>query len=370
MDKKSGLFAVVLAAGWTAVAMVIAMPDAATQTPPTTAAIMAGNIETAGGAAALAKVRSLSFAAGPLRYTAAADGRMKVRTAFAEDAVFESVLVGADSVRVNSLGRVRDATGFDRDRWIVLARLAGGAFTLRGFAGSLTFEATKSFGPERQHVLNASVGGLRVEFFVDTADFRLKRVLLAGTDDAGAARQESLEFGEPAAANGVSVPSALYAATVGVGGTYAPGPRPLENVKINEDLPAGFFDDFGVHAGATKAEAGRLEGNVLGGQFEDEDLFVRVFTNWTDEDVQTAGFKNGDVLVLSSGGAEFETKLYRLESQVDDATVYDPGKSIFTHLPERYPVYYAQFNSLSPKERYDGLKARIKILAPIQARRR
>jgi hypothetical protein len=92
------------------------------------------------------------------------------------------------------------------------------------------------------------------------------------------------------AGGGPRLPSMMYVAQVGVGGTYAPAARPLSDIKLDENLPEGFFKKFGINAGRTAAAPGRLEGNVLFGQFDEEDFFVRIMTNWTEDDIHTAGF--------------------------------------------------------------------------------
>jgi len=348
----------------------IVRPEPSDQVPDTAADIVSKNIQAAGGAEALARVRGISFAAGPAGYTGSADGRMKVRYVLEEPAAYEVLTVSGSSVRRNSLNRTTELSGIERGRWILMARLVGGLFTLKNFSAGLSYEGLKSLGPERHHVLSTQVEGLRVAFSVDASDFLLKRVVLSGVDSGGDRFEESTEFGNAEAVEGILLPTALYVSQVGVGGTYSPGPRPLTGFRINPDLPPDWFRDLTVSAGRASASPGRLEGNVLLGLFDEEDLFVRVFTNWTEEDVRAAGFKNGDVLVLESAGAAFETKLFILENQVNDPTVYSPGKSIFTHTPTRYPVFYAQFNTLSPKERFDELRAKIKLLAPIRAQKK
>jgi len=332
--------------------------------------VISKNIQAAGGADALARVKTLAFSAGPAGYTASADGRMKVRYVLEEPASYEVLIVSGTSVRRNSLNRVSELSGVERGRWLCFARLAGGLFTLKNFGSGLTYEGLKVLGPERHHILSTTVDGLRASFSVDASDFLVKRMVLSGKDAAGEIWEESTEFGSSEAVEGIKLPTALYISQVGVGGTYSPGPRPLADFKLNAELEAGFFDDLKVNAGRAQASPGRLEGNVLFSQFDEEDLFVRIFTNWTEEDIRAAGLKNGDVLILTSGGAEFESKLYVLENQVDDPAVYSPGNSLFTHTPTRYPAFYAQFNTLSPKERFDDFKVQVKVLAPIQARKK
>ncbi len=332
--------------------------------------VISKNLTAAGGAETVSRVGSLSFSAGASKYAASADGRMKVRSVLEEPAVFEAVLVEGTSVRKNSLGRVSEVKGFERMRWIILGRLIGGLFTLKPFEESLVYEGTASFGPERHHVLSSRIDGVKVSFYVDSTDFLVKRLVLSGAGADGQNMEECHEVAYGPGGERPRLPSTMFVAQVGVGGTYAPAARPLSDIKLEENLPDGFFKEFGINAGRAAAAPGRLEGNILFGQFDEEDFFVRIMTNWTEDDIRASGFQNGDVLVLSSGGAEFETKLFILESQVNDPDVYAPGNSLFTHMPNRYPMFYAQFNSLYPEERFLALRARIKVLAPITARKK
>jgi hypothetical protein len=332
--------------------------------------IVTKNFQAAGGEEPLDRVKNVSFSAGPARYTASADGRMVVRYVLEDPEAYEVLIVSGTAVRRNSLNRISELSGVERGKWVCLARLASGLFTLKNFGTDLTCEGLKIFGPERHYVLSTQVEGLRALFSVDESDFLVKRMVLSGVDAAGESWEESTEFGSAETVEGFRLPTALYVSQVGVSGTYSPGPRPLGDFRIDSELPAGFFDDLKVNCGRAEAAPGRLEGNVLLGLFEEEDLFVRVFTNWTEEDIRAAGFKNGDILIMASGGTEFETKLYVLENQVDDPTVYSPGNSLFTHTPTRFPGFYAQFNTLSPREKFDDLRARIKPLAPVQARKK
>lgn len=329
--------------------------------------IISKNIQAAGGMEALARVRNLSFAAGPARYTASADGRMAVRYVLEEPVVYEALIVTGTAVRRNSLNRVSELSGVERGRWLCLARLVSGLFTMKNFGPGLTSEGLKAYGPERHYVLSTAVEGFRVSFSVDASDFLVKRMVLSGVDTAGERWEESTEFGGAEAVEGFKLPTALYVSQVGISGTYSPGPRPLGDFRINAEIQPGLFDDLKVNCGRAEAAPGRIEGEVLLGMFDEEDLFVRIFTNWMEEDIRAAGFKNGDILTIASGGAEFESKLYVLENQVDDPTVYSPGNSLLTHTPTRFPGFYAQFNTLSPKARFDDLRAKIKVPAPIQA---
>jgi predicted aldo/keto reductase-like oxidoreductase len=256
---------------WAAVIVIAATLILTLNRPASTAAqgqlsaedIISKNVQAAGGAEALARVKTVSFTAGPAGYTASAEGRMKVRYVLEEPAVYETLIVSGRSVRRNSLNRVSDLSGVDRGRWICLARLVSGLFTLKNFSLGLTYEGLKIFGPERHHILSTEVEGLRASFSVDATDFLVKRMVLSGVELAGEGWKESTEFGSAEIVEGIQLPTALYVSQVGVGGTYSPGPRPLADFRINADLPTGFFDDLKVNAGRAEASLKRLQTDYL-----------------------------------------------------------------------------------------------------------
>ncbi len=345
-------------------------PRAGAPAEMTVQVLVERNLVAAGGAEALAKIRTFDFAAGPLKYSASADGRLKVRSVFEEPAVFESVLVDGTAVRRNTLGRKTELHGMEKLRWIALARFLGGLGTLKPFTGGLSYEGVRSFGAEAFHVCSAGLTGGRATFYVDASDFLVKRLVVSGVDDDGAGFEESIELGFGDAIEGLRLPTTIYIARVGVGGTYSAYADPSTDFVLDAALPPGFFDANEVDPGPVEISPGVLRGRILSGRFYDEDFFVRIFSNWSADDVRAAGFGNGDVLVFSAAGVEFEAKLFYLESEVVDPTVYDPGRAFFTHRPQRYPMFFIQFNTLAPRERYDDFKDRIKALIPIEARRK
>jgi len=338
--------------------------------PLTVEEIRAKNIIAVGGAAALNRVRTIRFRCETQVYTAEAGGRMKIQSSFGPPFVYETILVDDVSGRRNSLGRVSDLTGRERNRCRVLGRLIGGAFTLRNIPGPLVSKGVKVFGPERFFVLTGPAGELRAEYFVDAADFLLKRLVLTGTDSSGERWEQITEFGPVVDVQGVKFPTALYDSQIGVSGTYSPRPLPISEAAIDVDLPIGFFGDESVNCGVVAAEGGRLEGLVLYAFFEDDARYARIFTNWSPREIASAGFRNGDVLVVSAGGLEFETKMFILEKDVNDPTVYEQGHSLFTHSPTQYPMFYAEFNTVSSKERYDELRSKIKAGVLLRARKK
>ncbi len=332
--------------------------------------ILRKNID-AGGGPALEKLSSLSFSVGAMAYTVSADGRMKVRSAFDPRAVYEALLVEPSGVRRNRMGRTGEVQGPEAGLWRTLARLAGGGFTLRSFAGPWSSAGPKSYGLRRYHVLECKDGGLDLTANIDAGDLLLKRLVLRGPSDQGTDVEQSIELADFRSEQGLTLPSILFISQPGISQTYSPGPRPLTALKVNEPLPEGFFASLEVNVGTVEAGPGRLKGMVLGALFDPEELFVWIVTNWTEEEVRAAGLQNGDLLIVSSGGAEFATRFFYSEDKVEPQfRVYEPGNSLFTQLPSRFPVFFAQFNKLEPRERFEELRTKVKALAPIEARRR
>jgi hypothetical protein len=194
-------------------------------------------------------------------------------------------------------------------------------------------------------------------------------MVLSGKNPDGDGWEQVFEFGNSAAVEGILIPSAIFVSQVGVQGTGSPRARNIENVQVNPELSENFFKSLDVHVGQKSSVPGRLEGCILGSVFDDADdeFFVLIFTNWTEEEIRTAGFRNGDRIVLTSGGAEFEANFYFTEDDVADPTTYAPGNALFTLNPVRYAMFYIQFNTLLPKERFQDLRGRIKLLSPVLA---
>ncbi len=333
----------------------------------TTSEVVQKNIEAGGGLAALQAIRSLSFACGGRTYTVSADGRMKVQAAFALPAVFETLLVEPSGVRRNSLGRIEEIRGMERHRWRTLARLASGVFTLRNFAGPWDSAGLKTYGPRRYYVLSTSDEGTGLTANIDAGDFLVKRLVLRGSE-GGEEWELSIELGDPQATAGLAVPSMIFISQPGISQTSAPGPRPVTEVKFNEPLSEDFFRTLDVYTGTTESRPGWLKGQVMGALFEPEDFFVLIVTNWTEKEVQAAGLRSGEMMILRSGEGEFASRFLFIEDDAEpEFKIYDPGNSFLTHNASRFPMFYVQFNRLEPPERFEALRSQVRLLAPIEA---
>lgn len=327
--------------------------------------IISGIAEAAGGEEIMLNMKNIRFHAGMETYTVLADGRMKVTSSLGEPVIFEAVSVDEGMVRRNTMNHIEEIGGIERDRWFCLARIFGGAFTMKNFSG-LSYEGMKSYGPERHHLIATRVGSLDVLFHVDTSSFRVTRMVMKGKSDAGESWEQCVEFSGNQTIGGVVLPTLMYVAQVGVQGTGGFYTRQIGNVDLNREVDEDSFGVLRIHAGESRAEPGRLTGNVLFPMFR-EDKFVIIVTNWTREDIKKSGFSGGDRLAFSAGGPRIESKLYMNENDVDDPMVYKPGNSLFTCNPARFPMFYIQFNELVPEDRFNELKSGFPIMATIEA---
>lgn len=81
-------------------------------------------------------------------------------------------------------------------------------------------------------------------------------------------------------------------------------PRALSDVVINPKLAPDTFETTDIHAGTWKAGPGRLDGQLIGVFPIESSSMVWAFTNWVRADLDQAGLKNGDRLMLEVEGLE------------------------------------------------------------------
>jgi hypothetical protein len=339
------------------------------QEPMTADAILAKCVEATGGAPRLAAVQALSFRAGPQTYLARADGRLKVTAGIDPPVVYEAVLVAGGRVVKNTLNRREEASGAEAARWAALARFLGGVFTPRLFPGPIALAGVRRYGPARHYLLTTRQGDAEIAFSIDAADFLVRRMLLrvpvAGQDPY----ELSCEFANHKDVQGLRLPSTVFFSQVGVGGTGAPGPRPVSEVAIDPPVPAGAFDAVEVNAGAVRAAPGALQGQTLGGFGFDDERIAVVFTNWGREEVELAGFKAGDRLAVRLDGLDYEATFFPSEDEANVEGAYAPGKAMLTLWPSRVPMYHLYFSVL-PQDLYDLVRAKSGVFRPVEARRK
>jgi len=330
------------------------------------AEIIARTLRAAGTTETIEKTKVLQFATRISTYTVWRDGSMKMESALAKPYVYQSLVVTAAAVTQNQLGIESFLTGAEAERMRCLGLLYGGLFTLEKVAEGLQMEGEKRYGPERFYVLSRNLGVLKATFFVDAADYSVRRLVFSreGIDEW------CYEFSRFESISGVRIPRSIFTSQVGVQGTGSPGAQPILAVEVNPEVPATPLLRATVAIGDRRVVPGILEGRILCGFFDEESLFTALFTNWGTEEIEEAGLRSGDRVTVTCGEVEFETTFFVTEDEVNDPRVYEPGNSLFIRNQVRYPMFYMQFNTLSPREKFDRFRAVCKEGAEIRARRK
>lgn len=315
------------------------------------------------------RVKYFSFQTGSTTYTANSDGSLKVCFSLQNPAVYEVILIEDKKVRKNSLNTITHLKGIEQRRWICLAKLFSGLFTLKNFPGPWLYIGVKTYGREQFHVLAASVAGLQAFVYIDSNDFLVKQLVLNAKDSQGRPWKQSCVFGDYIKFEGIYLPQVIYFSRIGVKGAGAPRSQTASHFRINPELPGDFFTTMDINIGKKSVKSGQINGQVIGAFFYD-DFFTLIFTNWNLDDLRSGGFKSGDHVIISSGDLNFVAWYYEIEDHVDNPEVYKPPNAMFTHNPVRRPLFYIQFNQLSPQKRFQNFKRRIKLFSPIQAKKR
>jgi outer membrane lipoprotein-sorting protein len=340
------------------------------RTAPQLEEVFRKNIEAVGGKEKIQAVKNYSFKAGTNRYFVLPDGTMKVLIGMKEPVVIAAILITPNGVRENVFHDIRVIDGTEKSRLQSLARLAGGLFSLASFEGGLSYQGIKQFGPERYHLIASRAYGLDITFSVDTETFLIKRMTLKTYSPQEGHFEFSYEFGPPAEVMGFPIPSFIFSAPVGAQTSVNPEPQAISEVRFNSALEDRFFAEMDINMGQVCVAPGRLKGNVL-------DIIVlfpprtpfAVVTNWQSRDVEKAGLRTGDILLLDLGGIESELSLHIPESENDYINYSVPDARFMSMDPLRGDLYYFYFN-LEDKEEAERMKSRLIPLLPIQVRKK
>jgi hypothetical protein len=317
--------------------------------------ILEKNIQAAGGREALSKIKNYSFKYGPKTYYMATSGLMKL-TDGRRPVITEVILVEKDKVRRNCFNKISELSGFEKSSYKCLAQLRSGLFTLINFAGRLELKGKRTFGPEKLYLLTTSVGELEVEFYLDSDEFILKRLVLKGFNRSRGKYEVNHDFGPYQEINGIKIPTSWFSSQVGARGSN----YEITDVKINPPLANDFFFTIDVNVGTVEIAEGALSGNIIESRFRRNVL--QISTNWTDECLKRAGFKSKDKLILQMRDKEIEINFY--ESFPPRGTI-GPGSKVMVPNPrsENYIVYL-----ISPEDKQ--LLEEIEPLLPIRVKRK
>jgi len=317
--------------------------------------IVERNIQAAGGKEALSKIKNYSFKHDLKTYYMATSGSMKL-TDGKEPVITEVILVEKDKVKRNCFNKISEMAGFVKSTYQCLAQLRGGLFTLINLKDQLEYRGLKNFGPKKHYLLTTGRGGLKVEFYIDSSEFTLKRLVFKGFDQSRGKYEVNHDFGPYQEINGIKIPSSWYSSQVGArGSTYG-----ISDVKINPPLAEDFFSSIEVNVGEVNIGEGALNGNIVESSFRRN--MLQISTNWTDECIKGAGFKSKDKLILQIADKEIEIDYY--ESFPPRETIGPGSKFLVPNSrSENYLIYL-----ISPE--YTKLLEEIEPLLPIRVKRK
>jgi hypothetical protein len=283
----------------------------AAQANPSVEDVLRKNIEAAGGKAKLNQVKTLSFRTGGTRNFVSASGELKAVTG-KDPVVTEAVLIAGGKAVRNSFGVVTEVTGPQATVYETMAKLYAGLFSLAKFDGRLELVGVKSFGPEKlcHLTLKGPSGPVAVHFYLRTDDFLLKRLVFLGTTPDGDKYEVNYDFAPFEEVEGLKLPLSWFSSQVGTRGNMTE----ISEVKANVTLDKGFFDKAETNIGQTEAAPGQMKGNIL--DWDNSPYGLTIVTNWTRKDIDAAGLKTGDKLVLLLGEDEYGLTFFMQSSDL------------------------------------------------------
>jgi len=287
-----------------ALAVICLISPACSQGDPEIRNILAENIEAAGGQSNLDGIKNYSFKQGSQTIYLSNEGVMKV-TSGEDPIITEVILASAQGVRRNCFNQVTEYEGFERSVNQSLAKLQSALFTLSNYKKDLTYQGLKQFGPKSLHMLTAVEGDLNVEFYIDSEDHLLKRLVFSGYSEDGGQYETNYDFVSFQEVNGIKIPESWFASQVGTRGSL----QNAENVQFNLDLPSDFFASDAVNVGEVEIGEGRLNGRIVDFNM-DRGNRLTISTNWTETCIEQAGFQNEDRLNLDVADRGIELVFY------------------------------------------------------------
>jgi len=260
------------------------------------------NIKAVVGNKRLASIKNITFTLGPETIYATADGRMKIAVGKGP-IISEVTLVNGDTVVKNCFNDVSQVEGAAKSTFQIQAMLRGGLYTLANLEPVLQWQGLMRFGPESYYGVYAQMEGLRVDIFVDSNTFTIKRIVFQGEDPAGEKYETSQDFGPYHAIDGINLPTTWYLSQVGSRGEV----YTMENVVFNQPLDDALFTDPTVTVEKAIVSRGSLSGQIV--DVSRMRNYLIVYTNWTAKCIEQAGFAVQDRLILDIGNKTMEVVL-------------------------------------------------------------
>jgi len=321
--------------------------------------ILEKNLLASGGRDKIARVQNLAFKIGPARYASASTGQLKILTG-KDPVITDVILVTRDKVQRNSFKNITELTGIQKAFYQTMAKLYAGLFSLQQFAGQLQFQGLKSFGPEKFYQLSTKVDPLKVDFFLRAEDFLLKRIVFQGVTPDGEKYEVSYDFAPFEQVEGCLIPLSWFSSQVGTRGNLSE----LTEVKVNQPLESGFFAKLEVNTGTVTAAPGSLKGNML--DFNTPPNMLSIVTNWTKKDMEQAGLKSNDLLILTIEGVKSELVFYAAANELPSQNVLSQGACILAPAQRGGETFVIQFIATDITQ----LAPKLKVLAPIEIKKK
>ncbi len=294
------------------------------QQQETVSEIVEKNIQAAGGMDKISKIKNFSFRDNGTVYYLSSGSQMKI-TSGKTPIITEVILVDQVSAKRNCFNKLSDFGPFIEQTFQVRARLYSGLFTLVNFKNDLEFQGNRRFGPKVYHQMTTQSKDLEIEFYLDTEDSLLKRIVFRGHNPEFGKYEINHDIGPYQDVEGLKIPSSWFGSQVGTRGNT----HQVSDIALNLELGEDFFSDYNVNVGKTDFSEGVLKGNIV--DFEvGRGNRLMISTNWTDDCIRRAGFESEDKLVLMLGDVQLEVDFYASQPP---RSAY--GKSSILMLPSR-----------------------------------
>jgi hypothetical protein len=314
------------------------------------------NLEAAGGMNKITEMKNFSFKDNGTTYYLSAAGQMKM-TSGKDPVITEVILVDQTTARRNCFNKLSDFGLLLELTFQTRARLYSGLFTLLNFKDDLKFQGKRRFGPKEHDLLTTQAKDLEIEFYVDTEDSLLKRVVFRGHNPDFGKYEINHDMGPYQEVEGLKIPSSWFGSQVGTRGNT----HQVSDVKLNLELEEDFFNNYDVNVGKTDFSGGVLKGNIV--DFEmGRGNRIMISTNWTADCIRRAGFKSEDKLILMIGESQLEVDFYASQPP---RSAY--GEAAILMLPNRGDENFVVYILASG---YQDLAENLEPLLPIQIKKK
>jgi len=317
--------------------------------------IIMKNLQAVGGKERLEEIYNLSIKIGDNIFISNREGKMKVLKG-KNPAWVEVLVVDGFRVRKNSIKGMEDISGIDRILSIFQSMLFSGVFSLRGFGEGLQYNGIKSFGIKKFHEFEAKVDEGRIHLYIDSDDFLLKRAVINFLSPRKEKVEVNYDFGQYTEYNGLKIPFSWFVSRVGSRGIL----YEIEELKFNEKIEEGFFENMSINIGNVMVSKGELKGNII--DFYERQGRTFIVTNWTAECFEKAGIGTGDTVNFRVLGKDFEFNFFKDIEEARKAGASQRG-NILSKAPD------SEFYILFIPGTFD-LKEKLQILLPIELRKK